>query len=240
MLVSVVFMGVGVAPPTATPERVDVDEAVEAFVDHTADTGLALTAVACTVVDDDADCYGRIDSPPTRVFAGVNDDVDGGGVWIVAEYQPPVPWTVAELDATIAPSANAWVSAPNGGAYDTLAAAVASILATGRPLPPELIDSGRPGATASAALTTLSAYPGGDQLVFEALNDLTLPSVAIAASPPAPAPAIQPAVDLPTAGDPIFDTCGAAIDAGYGPYVRGRDPEYGSYDDRDNDGTVCE
>ncbi|KHL12867.1 UNVERIFIED_CONTAM: deoxyribonuclease [Mumia flava] len=40
--------------------------------------------------------------------------------------------------------------------------------------------------------------------------------------------------------DPRFDTCTAAIDAGYGPYVRGKDAEYGWYDDRDADGTVCE
>ena len=40
--------------------------------------------------------------------------------------------------------------------------------------------------------------------------------------------------------DPHFGTCGEANDAGYGPYVRGEDPEYDWYDDRDNDGRVCE
>lgn len=40
--------------------------------------------------------------------------------------------------------------------------------------------------------------------------------------------------------DPRFDTCGAANDAGYGPYRRGADPEYDWYDDRDGDGLVCE
>lgn len=40
--------------------------------------------------------------------------------------------------------------------------------------------------------------------------------------------------------DPRFDTCGAATDAGFGDYVRGRDPEYGWYTDGDDDGTVCE
>src|SRR5687767_9654388 len=44
-----------------------------------------------------------------------------------------------------------------------------------------------------------------------------------------------------TAGqDPRFTTCTAAIAAGYGPYVRGRDPEYPWYVDGDSDGTVCE
>jgi hypothetical protein len=40
--------------------------------------------------------------------------------------------------------------------------------------------------------------------------------------------------------DPRFGTCREAIDAGYGPYVRGRDPEYYWYSDRDDDGVVCE
>ena len=40
--------------------------------------------------------------------------------------------------------------------------------------------------------------------------------------------------------DPRFDTCGDANDAGYGDYVRGRDPEYDWYRDSDSDGKVCE
>ncbi len=40
--------------------------------------------------------------------------------------------------------------------------------------------------------------------------------------------------------DPRFSTCAAAKAAGYGPYVRGRDPEYEWYRDADRDGTVCE
>ncbi len=40
--------------------------------------------------------------------------------------------------------------------------------------------------------------------------------------------------------DPRFDTCTEAKDAGYGPYVKGQDPEYAWYDDRDGDGVVCE
>jgi micrococcal nuclease len=40
--------------------------------------------------------------------------------------------------------------------------------------------------------------------------------------------------------DPRFDTCTAAIDAGYGDYRKGRDPEYAWYVDSDGDGLVCE
>ncbi|GAA2035928.1 hypothetical protein GCM10009819_20570 [Agromyces tropicus] len=51
---------------------------------------------------------------------------------------------------------------------------------------------------------------------------------------PEPEPAPKPATD------PRFDTCGDAIDAGYGPYIRGVDPEYDWYRDGDKDGDVCE
>lgn len=59
---------------------------------------------------------------------------------------------------------------------------------------------------------------------------------------PAPAPrspAPRPAPVTPRL-DPRFGTCRAAIAAGYGPYVRGRDPEYAWYRDADSDGIVCE
>jgi hypothetical protein len=40
--------------------------------------------------------------------------------------------------------------------------------------------------------------------------------------------------------DPRFETCGEAIAAGYGPYIKGSDTEYFWYIDRDKDGSVCE
>ncbi|MFB4309214.1 excalibur calcium-binding domain-containing protein [Actinomadura sp. GTD37] len=40
--------------------------------------------------------------------------------------------------------------------------------------------------------------------------------------------------------DPKFGTCAEANAAGYGPYVRGADPEYAWYEDRDQDGIDCE
>jgi hypothetical protein len=39
--------------------------------------------------------------------------------------------------------------------------------------------------------------------------------------------------------DERFEFCNR-LPAGYGPYVRGEDPEYGWYTDRDGDGVVCE
>lgn len=40
--------------------------------------------------------------------------------------------------------------------------------------------------------------------------------------------------------DQRYRTCGEANDHGLGPYVRGKDPEYDWYQDRDGDGIVCE
>lgn len=53
-------------------------------------------------------------------------------------------------------------------------------------------------------------------------------------------PDISAFVGTPRKPDPRFDTCSAANAAGYGTYIRGLDPEYDWYEDRDNDGLVCE
>jgi hypothetical protein len=44
----------------------------------------------------------------------------------------------------------------------------------------------------------------------------------------------------PSGLDPRFDYCYQAVAAGYGPYRRGIDAEYGWYTDGDSDGVVCE
>ncbi|GGQ29424.1 hypothetical protein GCM10010187_52750 [Actinomadura coerulea] len=51
-----------------------------------------------------------------------------------------------------------------------------------------------------------------------------------------PQPSKQPDSDL----DPRFGTCKEANAHGYGPYVKGTDPEYHWYTDRDQDGIDCE
>ena len=50
----------------------------------------------------------------------------------------------------------------------------------------------------------------------------------------------QPLANTGGGTDPHFSYCYEAIDAGYGPYVEGEDPEYDWYDDADGDGIVCE
>jgi len=55
---------------------------------------------------------------------------------------------------------------------------------------------------------------------------------------PKPKPGSTPAGGGGT--DPRFSTCAEANRNGYGPYYRGRDPEYAWYQDRDGDGIVCE
>lgn len=68
----------------------------------------------------------------------------------------------------------------------------------------------------------------------------TCPGQAAAADVSAgPRPSPDPSASS-AAADPRFDTCSEARDAGFGPYVRGRDVEYGWYRDANGDGTVCE
>jgi hypothetical protein len=46
--------------------------------------------------------------------------------------------------------------------------------------------------------------------------------------------------EKPDGDDPRFDTCAEALSEGYGPYRKGRDPEYDWYRDGDKDGSVCD
>lgn len=61
-----------------------------------------------------------------------------------------------------------------------------------------------------------------------------------------PKPGTSPSTTAPTTSggssslDPRFSTCSQAKSRGYGPYIRGVDPEYSWYRDADKDGRVCE
>ena len=59
-----------------------------------------------------------------------------------------------------------------------------------------------------------------------------------------PAPGSSGSASAPPSGgarpDPRYSTCTEAKSHGYGPYVRGQDPEYDWYIDRDSDGIACE
>ncbi|MDQ3734791.1 MAG: thermonuclease family protein [Actinomycetota bacterium] len=61
---------------------------------------------------------------------------------------------------------------------------------------------------------------------------------------PTPAPTLEPVpppAPPPDSGrDPRFHNCQQANRAGYGPYRRGVDPEYHWYNDKDDDGVVCD
>lgn len=62
-----------------------------------------------------------------------------------------------------------------------------------------------------------------------------------AAAPEKPAGSQGPApsVTRQGRGDPLFDSCEQAVEAGFGPYTQGIHPEYDNYDDPDGDGTAC-
>ena len=61
-----------------------------------------------------------------------------------------------------------------------------------------------------------------------------------------PKPGTAPSTTTPSISggssslDPRFSTCTQAKSRGYGPYIRGVDPEYSWYRDADKDGRVCE
>lgn len=68
---------------------------------------------------------------------------------------------------------------------------------------------------------------------------VSLPSKATIVKGSAPSPSPNPTGSPGT--DPRFSSCTEAASNGYkGPYYRGVDPEYDWYQDRDNDGIVCE
>jgi hypothetical protein len=74
---------------------------------------------------------------------------------------------------------------------------------------------------------------------FRAALDRDGDGVACEAGETSPKPTPKKTTAAPKT-DPRFDTCAKAKAAGYGPYVRGVDPEYAWYQDRDGDGRVCE
>ncbi|GIH62207.1 thermonuclease family protein [Microbispora siamensis] len=100
--------------------------------------------------------------------------------------------------------------------------------ATPAPIEPVDASPAPPGTTYSLEPIPQGATPG---------------SVATVRPSPSPTPSPNPSAS-PSASngslDPKYDTCEDANANGYGPYYRGIDPEYVWYEDRDNDGVVCE
>lgn len=122
----------------------------------------------------------------------------------------------------------------------TLAAETSAPLATDAPI---VVTT---PTTAAATVTTAAPESTPAPTPPPPVAPTAPPTVAPTAAPtvpptqaPPPPPSIQPAANLPL-NDPQFGTCKEAKANGYGPYVQGRDPEYGWYQDRDNDGIVCE
>jgi hypothetical protein len=97
-----------------------------------------------------------------------------------------------------------------------------------------------------AMAAILSACPDEPAPVGDAPTSAPIAHHEPRASAPAsaPRPAEPPSPPSPTgrpaATDPNYGTCKQAKANRKGPYVRGRDPEYDYYQDRDADGVVCE
>ncbi|MGD9957069.1 MAG: DUF1524 domain-containing protein [Candidatus Nanopelagicales bacterium] len=98
------------------------------------------------------------------------------------------------------------------------------------------------GAERDAMLRVLGACPGqalpapGPQPTIASNTGGPEPGTSPTAAP-------KPAATKPSSSgslDPRYGTCKEAIAHGLGPYIRGVDPEYAWYIDRDKDGKVCE
>ena len=83
-------------------------------------------------------------------------------------------------------------------------------------------------------ILSVLSWCGGDYILGE-----SAPQAPVAVAPPVET---EPAVENPQNGgtDPQFSTCKEANANGYGPYVKGVNPEYDWYRDGDGDGSVCE
>lgn len=85
----------------------------------------------------------------------------------------------------------------------------------------------------------LSVDPRERRVISRKFSTCSKPSLRLPKIKRASVPATQGGGGS-TKTDPRFATCTAAIAAGYGPYEKGKSPEYWWYSDRDGDGVVCE
>jgi hypothetical protein len=96
-------------------------------------------------------------------------------------------------------------------------------------------------AESDAMIRVLTGCPHQKPITAAAAQRMKDPDATVTASKPKPKPKKKPSSGGGGRGtDPRFGTCREANAAGYGPYVRGQDPEYDWYMDRDHDGIDCE
>ncbi|WP_082101669.1 GmrSD restriction endonuclease domain-containing protein [Demequina rhizosphaerae] len=95
-------------------------------------------------------------------------------------------------------------------------------------------------AELDAMLLVLDTCPGEPLPARGDALDVVIEPSAAATTTATPEATPAPTATAASSTDPRFSSCAKAIDAGYGPYVKGEDEEYGWYRDGDGDGTVCE
>lgn len=83
-------------------------------------------------------------------------------------------------------------------------------------------------------ILSVLSWCGGDYVLGE-----SVPQAPVTVAPPVET---EPVIENPQTGetDPQFSTCKEVNANGYGPYVKGVNPEYDWYRDGDGDGSVCE
>lgn len=149
-----------------------------------------------------------------------------------------------ELTTFLAPGGVVLVSVPGRDDTDKYGRLLRYVQVNGQDAGTHLISSGWAVARYDAR-DGYGAHPL--QATYISLDESVPMPAEPAPAPPAPAePEPAPAQPEPApadpapATDPRFDTCKEANANGYGNYVRGQDPEYDWYKDRDKDGVVCE
>lgn len=140
----------------------------------------------------------------------------------------PTRGEVAASGATLA-----YVLLPDGRDF--------SVISAGQGYARSGTDSTPASKTAEIAAAEQTARTGGLGLWGAPCNGrLSIPVPTVPPTPtPTPAPPPVPSPP-PVVTDPRFATCLQARVNGYGPYVRGVDPEYSWYVDKDADGIACE
>lgn len=94
-------------------------------------------------------------------------------------------------------------------------------------------------AEKSKILSVLS-WCDGDYILPETPSTAPVTSQPVEESAPTTPEVTEPQTGTEGGTDPQFSSCKEAVSNGYGPYVKGTDPEYDWYQDRDGDGSVCE
>lgn len=108
--------------------------------------------------------------------------------------------------------------------------------------PTDAPDSGSAttGAQRIDTSTTVVSTPASSSAATTVTLAATLPPTVPQTKPPTTVVVVTTTIPPQPQLDPRFESCEQAMKEGFGPYVKGEDPEYDWYPDTDRDGVVCD